>query len=42
MKKNFETNALPARGIAIKYMSGTIAETEKGKIPQIMKSEFGP
>ena len=39
-KTNYETNALPARCRAIKYMSGTIAETEKCKILHIMKFEL--
>jgi hypothetical protein len=39
-KNNYETNALPATSRAIKYMSGTIAETEKCKIPHIMKFEL--
>jgi hypothetical protein len=37
LPKLYETNALTARSRAIKYMSGTIAETEKCKIPHIMK-----
>ena len=40
MTKITETNALPARCRAIKYMSGTIAETEKCKILHIMKLEL--
>ena len=41
MKNNdYETNGLSARSMAIKYMSCTIAETEKGKIPHIMKFEL--
>jgi hypothetical protein len=39
-KNNYETNALPARSRAIQYMSGIIAETEKCKIPHIMKLEL--
>ena len=39
-KNNYETNALSARCRAIKYMSDTIAETKKYKIPHIIKFEL--
>ena len=38
---NYETNALSARCRAITYMSGTITETEKCKLPHhILKFEL--
>jgi uncharacterized membrane protein len=40
MKKNYETNALPARSRNIKYMFGAIAKTEKCKVAHIMKFEL--
>jgi hypothetical protein len=40
MKTITGTNALPARSRAMEYMSGTIAETEKCKIPHIRKFEL--
>ena len=40
MKTITGTNALPARSMAMEYMSGTITETEKCKIAHIMKFEL--